>query len=138
AWWEPPDVPASGGNAINNAGEVTGFSYKPIWVLHAFLYSGGNMIELGTLGGTNSQGFAINNNGQVTGYTEISDGTQQAFLYSNGQLYDLNNLIPGDSGWVLYWANGINDSGQITGYGVRNGEGHAFLASPATQSVSVQ
>ena len=31
---------------------------------------------------------------------------------------DLNSLIPADSGWVLTSATGINDAGQIVGYGI--------------------
>jgi probable HAF family extracellular repeat protein len=40
---------------------------------------------------------------------------------------DLDSLIPANSGWVLYSANGINDHGQIVGQGAINGQEHAFL-----------
>ena len=44
---------------------------------------------------------------------------------------DLNTLLnPSGTGWVLNAASGINDSGQITGYGVHNGLTRAFLLSP--------
>jgi probable HAF family extracellular repeat protein len=39
---------------------------------HAFLYSGGSMIDLGTLGGNESFGFGINDFGQITGYSVIA------------------------------------------------------------------
>jgi probable HAF family extracellular repeat protein len=44
---------------------------------------------------------------------------------------DLNDLIPADSGWVLYSASSINDNGQIVGNGMNpDGEqGHAYLYS---------
>jgi len=36
-------------------------------------------------------------------------------------MIDLNALLPTGSGWQLFEAYGINDSGQITGYGYING-----------------
>ncbi len=43
---------------------------------------------------------------------------------------DLNKLIPPGSGWVLVEADGVNDSGQIVGMGMHNGQEHAFLLTP--------
>jgi hypothetical protein len=51
-------------------------------------------------------------------------------LRSGGRLPDLNDVIPSGSGWTLQWAVAINDRGQITGYGVVNGQTHAFLLTP--------
>jgi probable HAF family extracellular repeat protein len=48
-------------------------------------------------------------------------------------MQDLNNLLAPDSDWTLASANGINDRGQIVGYGIGhlpNGP-HAFLLNPA-------
>jgi hypothetical protein len=45
-------------------------------------------------------------------------------------MVDLNDLIAQDSQWILQMAAGINDSGQIAGQGLINGETHAFLATP--------
>ncbi len=39
---------------------------------HAFLYSGGVMSDLGTLGGSYSGAYAINDSGQVVGYYHIA------------------------------------------------------------------
>jgi probable HAF family extracellular repeat protein len=45
-------------------------------------------------------------------------------------MIDLNSLLPADSGWQLTEAKAINDSGQIVGYGIYNGQNpHAFLLS---------
>src|SRR5436309_1474499 len=52
------------GTGINNAGQVVGWASGG----RAFLYSNGQMTDLGALGGSASYGFDINNAGQVTGY----------------------------------------------------------------------
>src|SRR5687768_1677150 len=77
----------SEGYAVNDAGQVAGYSYAPGDVeYHAFLYtgtpgSGGAMADLGTFGGGYSQGFGINASGQVTGYSWTSLETH-AFRYT--------------------------------------------------------
>ena len=45
-------------------------------------------------------------------------------------MLDLTSLV---SGWVIETAKGINDAGQITGLGVRNGESHAVLLTPVPE-----
>lgn len=53
-----------------------------------------------------------------------------AILLENGVLHDLNDLIDPTAGWFLLEAMAINDYGQITGMGVKDGEKHAFLLTP--------
>jgi probable HAF family extracellular repeat protein len=127
----PLESPNYSGKAsdINASGQVVGYSG------HAYLYSGGQWQNLGTLGGCGSQAYGINDSGQVvgtSGTTEEPCGNPHAFLYSDGQMQDLNNLIPADSGWTLTDAMKINNSGQIVGEGHINGQAQTslFLASP--------
>ena len=47
---------------------------------HAFLYSGGAMIDLGTLGGSWSTALGISDTGQVVGRSATADGTEHAFI----------------------------------------------------------
>ncbi|WP_414652315.1 PEP-CTERM sorting domain-containing protein [Ideonella sp.] len=84
------------------------------------------MADLGTLGGTNSNGAGINNSGQVTGYSQTTgDGTSHAFLYSERVMTDLGSL-GGD--FSLGW--GINNAGEVAGYSLTsNAVDHAFLYS---------
>ena len=89
-----------------------------------------SVIDLGTLGGSYSQGNDINASGQVVGRSTLSDGTGHAFLWQNGIMTDLGTL--GTLG-AFSSALGINDFGQIVGYSGGDGGGssnHAFLLTP--------
>ena len=121
---------------INSAGQITGTAYtKGNLGAHAFLCGNGAMKDLGTLGDAYSTGTSINTNGVVVGYASVPDSSEtlvyHAFLYSGSKMQDLNKLIPAKSGWVLTQANGINDSGEIVGYGMINGQEHGFLLTPS-------
>jgi probable HAF family extracellular repeat protein len=131
-----PSYTDSHATAINNAGQVTGYStgYSPVpcsptpacsVTYRAFVYSNGQMYDIGTLYGASS-GLAMNTFGQVVG---SSGGS--AFLYSNGVMINLNNVI-GPSLVTLTSANGINDSGQIVANGVYSpsGPSDVFLLTP--------
>ncbi len=118
----------SQGQAINDSGQVAGYSCAPGGE-HAFLYTDGHMVDLGVLGnGISSAAYGINDAGDVVGYSaEWGGANQRAFVYSNGVLIDLNSLLASDSGWVLQNATGINDRGQIIGTGLFNGQNSGFL-----------
>jgi probable HAF family extracellular repeat protein len=115
------------GNAETGAADVNGHPLR-----HAFLWQPSvGMVDLGTLGGPASGATAINNSGQVVGGAQAinPDGTTawHGFLWQNGVMTDLNSNLPANSGWVLQSAQDVNDSGQITGYGLHNGHVHAYL-----------
>ena len=96
---------------INDNGQVVGYAYNTNALWHAFLYSGGNMTDLGTLpGGWVSKAHHINNNGQVVGFADTPDYSNHAFRYSGGIMIDLGTL--GGSNSRAY---SINDNGQVAG-----------------------
>jgi probable HAF family extracellular repeat protein len=115
---------------INDKGQVVGQSQAPDGSIHAFFWENGRMTDLGTRGGTWTGLWALNNKGQAAG--EASDATEDihAILIENGVMFDLNDFIPADSGWVLVSAGGINERGQISGYGIHNGEVRGYLLTP--------
>ena len=133
-----PGGKGSEAHAVNNIGQVVGYADTSSGLEDAFLYSGGSMQDLGTLlGATQSEALGINNSGRVVGYATAGadiygDPINRAFVYiGSGSIEDLNNLISPSSGWTLEEATGINDSGQICGYGIApDGNTEAFLLTP--------
>jgi hypothetical protein len=67
--------------------------------------------------------MSINSSDQVVG-----TGPNGAALFSGGQVIDLNSRIPSNSGWVIQAATGINDAGQIVGYGQHGGTAALYQA----------
>lgn len=119
---------------INDAGQITGVGYTPK-TAHAFLYSNGKMQDIDKRSNLfESVGEAINQSGVVVGEVQVKGNggsvNFHAFVFSHGKMLDLNKLIPADSGWILKEASGINDAGQIVGWGYHNKRERAFLLTP--------
>jgi probable HAF family extracellular repeat protein len=113
---------------INASGQVIGDSEDISSSPRAFLYSGGKMTDLGTLGNwAASMATGINDSGQVVGVVYTPSGGSSAFIYTNGSMIDLNSLIPANSGFTLDGATAINDSGEIVGV---SSNGDTLLLTP--------
>ena len=105
--------------AVNNAGQVVGFSdlpAGPTGLRHAFLWtSSGGMQDLGSIGQFLGESFAldINDAGQIVGFTRVlPDGALRAFLWTQGAgMQDLGSLGPNANAM----ASGINNAGQVVG-----------------------
>src|SRR5262249_33026054 len=126
--------PNSEAHGINDAGQIVGVSDKDA-VNRAFLYSDGEMTDLGTLpGGSFSNAYAINNGGQVTGTATVSGSATHAFLWdSDNGMQDLGTLGGSNSFGVS-----INASGEVVGYSNYplggNFKFHAFVSSGGAMS----
>jgi probable HAF family extracellular repeat protein len=131
-------------NAINNAGQVVGYSDDRNTAQHAALWNGTTVTDLGALVGTLSRANAINNVGQIVGNYYTSGGIQlaqqRAVMWTwNGSTavaVDLNTYLTDaekQDGWVLQTARGINDNGWIVGNAINNrlGGNHAYLLATA-------
>lgn len=125
--------------AINDYGQVVGVAREAAENgAHAVLWESPDvMVNLGRLGGIQSQAKDINNNGLIVGFSTIDSGDYHAFLYKEEQMIDLNNTIDPAAGWTLNWANAINDNDLIVGYGMIGGESHAFLMTPVPEPASL-
>jgi probable HAF family extracellular repeat protein len=110
------------GQAVEKVTSGSGYTY--LW--HAFLYSGGALTDLGTLGGDYSEARAINKYADVVGYSNLCAGcyTYHAFLYHSGHMTDLGTL--GGAGSQAY---GINDLGEVVGQASTPASQDAFLYS---------
>lgn len=116
------------GFAMNDEAQIVGSVFDTADELFPFLWQDGQLTVLPSLPGhVGGVAFDINNAGQIVG--EAGTG---AALWQDGIAYDLNDLIPPNSGWVLYDAYGINSAGYIVGRGSLNHEPRGFLLSPVT------
>jgi probable HAF family extracellular repeat protein len=93
----------------------------------AFVYGGGTLTSLGTLGGVSVSANAINDAGQIAGGSTTKAGDGHAFLYDGGKMTDLGTLPGGNSST----ATAINNTGQVAGFSTsaNNPSSHAFLYS---------
>jgi uncharacterized membrane protein len=134
------DGVGSGGNWINSKGVVAGISENGMTDDHAVfppefdavVWKDGQIINLGTFGGTFSYANAINDAGQVVGFAlnttpdsfDLGDlcltppmPTQmRAFLWQGGALRDLGTLGTGTDSCALF----VNQSGQAAGHSFTN------------------
>ena len=130
------DLGTLGGNyslgvAINDVGQVVGYSEVSGGAVHAFRWDGANgMQDLGSLGGAYSCATAINRAGQVVGYSWVNESSFHAFIWDpvNG-MQDL-----GAPGGGLSAAIAINPAGQVVGYYGHSGTGgfrRSFIWDPS-------
>jgi hypothetical protein len=107
----------------------------------AFFYDGGSSTDLGLLPSVtlfrNARALDINSAGQIVGHVAFVDNPSfggAAVLWEKGKIFDLNLLIPVGTGWDLLSAEGINEQGQIVGFGTLGGKTRAFVLTPIPAS----
>ena len=116
------------GDIVGNVNDSTGAISQPYVLL--------NNGEFHTV---NIPGRAIdiNNSGEIVGHG--FNGVNPAFRWTiQDGVQDLNQLIDPASGWQLFGAEAINESGQIVGTG-RNPEGylHGYILTPIPEPATL-
>ncbi len=147
AQWTVTQLPdlghSSAALAINESGEIIGvvtqvgssIEQAVMWENVAGTWT---LNLLGTVPGVPTnvrhRAYDINESTQIVG--EAEDHPDNTFdlgsLWQMGNMYNLNDLFPPNSGWqVIDVGYGINDSGQIAGYGFNeDGYQRAYLMTP--------
>ncbi|HTL58876.1 MAG TPA: Ig-like domain-containing protein [Candidatus Limnocylindrales bacterium] len=108
----------SSAHAINLSGQVAGeTSLTLASTIHAALFSGGTIKDLGALGGDYSAAYGINKSGVIVGESDvlIAQGVTNvhAFVYTNGPSGSMVDL--GTLGGSYSSAKGVNDSATVVG-----------------------
>lgn len=84
---------------ISADGRVIGNSYASrnpasgaLVRVRAFVWQGGRLRDLGTLGGRETSAAAIDDRGHIVGWSETRAGVRHAFLWRSGRMRDLGTL----------------------------------------------
>jgi probable HAF family extracellular repeat protein len=131
-------------HAINNLGQIVGqVTYDNVHggMQHAVLWPHllkGGVQDLGTLPGTTtSTAYAINASGVVTGSANIKG----AFTWTpTGGMQSLNELVPGNTRWLIAEGRGINGIGKIAAnaldLGINGDPERAVVLTPLATTTS--
>ncbi|PUB79910.1 MAG: hypothetical protein DBO99_02740 [gamma proteobacterium symbiont of Ctena orbiculata] len=110
-----PDLGGAVGRAmdINNRGEIVGYCETGEGDIHAVIWDGSDVTDLGTLGGDDSYAFGINDEGVVVGYSRTAEGKAHAFIWQDGIMTDIHDpdLPPINESY----ARAINSDGLVAG-----------------------
>ncbi len=116
----------SSANDVNDGGDVVGGGDTGFGAFHAYLLSEATALDLGTLGGEESEALALNRLGQIAGHSRVGGGggggKHAFFIPEPGRMLDLGTLGGGTS-----VAHAVNDRGAVVGLAeTSTGGPHAF------------
>jgi probable HAF family extracellular repeat protein len=150
----PTGYAESFASGLNSAGLLVGQNDPSGGGMFIYSYATRDYLNLRTLNLGPGTYYGINDQNQLVGLADANQSQvtdwwgNWRFINSHAWLtslnpgtlgwggVDLNQLIPGNSGWTLTSATGINNLGQIVGYGVDpQGDYHAYELTPVANEV---
>ncbi|PRC94679.1 HAF repeat-containing protein [Solimicrobium silvestre] len=119
--------PAKGGSIaydMNAAGQVAAVIQDESGGQRGVFFENGKLIELGTLGGKDSEAKRINDKGEIIGSASKKDGAWSAVLYNQASgMHELGTL-----GGTNSYGTALNNEGSAVGFSdIASGDWHAFL-----------
>lgn len=88
-------------------------------------------VSLDTLNSAYSIAYGINQRGDIVGmFASSPEEDDRAFVWRDGAMLDLNDWLESAEAWHLVEARGINNRGQIVGFGLLRERERAFLLTP--------
>ena len=127
---------------INDLGKVVGESHPPFSSRPVLWDNDGTHtpVKLPLLPGDNyGSASAINNLGHVIGSSAYSTpgtwnvGPSRFVVWRDGGVFELQSLLDPVAGWTLTSVSGINNLGEIVGFGSHNAQPTPFLMTPVAQ-----
>ena len=112
-------------NDINDVGDIVGGGDTGFGDFHAYLLSEGTSVDLGTLGGNESEALAVNRPGQAVGHSRVAGAPAKRafFIPEPGRMVDLGTL-----GGATSIAHDVNDRAEVVGFAeTPGGQPRAFL-----------
>jgi probable HAF family extracellular repeat protein len=125
---------ASSATGVNDLGVVIGTSTDTDGRVHGFVRAGDQLQEVDHAFAARSLvPLAVDNAGTIVGeYTPPSGGETRAFASgAEGWAEDLGDRLPSGSGWNLITARGVNELGQVVGFGTKDGRYDGFVLGAA-------
>ncbi len=119
--------------ALNARGDAAGYRANGRALQAAWLPSAPGEAPRGldTLDNVYSVAYGINNAGEVVGlFASSHEDDDRAFVWRDGAMLDLNDWIETAEPWQVVEARGINNRGQIVGYGLLHERERAVLLTP--------
>lgn len=122
--------------ALNDVAEIVGNGMITEDVGGAVLWNGQDRRALFSSSVPFSTPSDINRHGEVVGYASGSGYAFAAIWDELNGAQDLATLVQHNSGWKLEGATGINDRGEIIGYGLYDDRVRGFLLTPIPEPTS--